>query len=66
MENDNWSAGNKNSVVSCISSLVNLNEYIVMIPLASRGSGGNHMIVIDVTVTSETVIFCGGPEGADA
>ena len=37
-----------------------------MIPLASSGSGGNHMIVIDVTVTSETVIFCGGPEGADA
>ena len=37
-----------------------------MIPLALSGSGGNHMIVIDVTVTSETVIFCGGPEGADA
>ena len=35
-----------------ISSLVNLNENIVMIPLASSGSGGNHMIVIDATVTS--------------
>ena len=47
LENDNWSAGNKNSVVSSISPLlyINFNENIV--PL---GSGGNNMIVAVTSV----------------
>ena len=33
-------------------------------PLASKGSGGNHVILIEEILTLTSVILTGGPEGA--
>ena len=52
-------------MLSCMSTLVNFKEYMTIIPLAANGFGGFHDTVIEEVVTTTTVIFSGGPEGAD-
>ena len=64
LKNDVSSGCKIYSVVSLISILVNNTLYPVITPLASKGSGGNHVILIEKILTLTIVILTGGPEGA--
>ena len=64
LKNEVSSGCNIYSVVSLISVLVNNTIYPVIIPFASKGSGGSHVILIEEVLTLTSVILTGGPEGA--
>ena len=64
LKNEVSSGCNIYSVVSLISFLLNNTLYPVIIPFASKGSGGSHVILTEEVLTLTSVILMGGPEGA--